>query len=122
MAAMRSSVGGDSSHRLSLLFLAVLLPPAIALIWLGLQLLEQDRAFLAQREAARREAAADGIARALRRTLVDAERWLMDDDMPDGAARVTISSDSAAVGVHPAGRTHWVPRGPALREPPAAPW
>src|SRR5688572_18477473 len=108
---MRSTaLRSHSSRRLTLVFLAVLLPPAVALIWLGMQLLEQDRTFLAQREAVRREAAADAIARALAQSLADAERWMADDDVPEGAVRVTISGAvPRVIRLHPAGRTYWMP-------------
>ena len=39
---------GGSSPRLAALFLAVVLPPAATLVWLGLQLVEQDRSLWAQ--------------------------------------------------------------------------
>ena len=78
---MRStpSRGGGSFRRLTLLFLAVLVPPAAALVWLGVHLLEQDRTFLAQRESERREAAADSITHSLAQSLADAEAWVTDD-------------------------------------------
>ena len=121
MQTMRPTIRRQGSGRLTLVFLAVFLPPAVALVWLGQRLLEQDRTFLAQREAAGREAAADGIARALTQALADAERGFMDDDVPDGAVRVTTSEPPAAmIGVEPAGRTHWVPRLPPLPEAAAA--
>jgi hypothetical protein len=45
----RRSWRGTSRIRLTVMFLVVLLPPAVTLIWLGFQLLEQDRALEAQR-------------------------------------------------------------------------
>ena len=115
---MRSTaLRSHSSRGLMLVFLAVLLPPAAALVWLGLQLLEQDRTFLAQREATRREAAADAIGRALTQSVAEAERWLTDGDVPEGAVRVTISQAlPRVVSVYPTGRTYWVPEASALQE------
>jgi hypothetical protein len=44
---------GIRSQHLALLFLAVVVPPIVALIWLGVQLVDQDRALWAQREEER---------------------------------------------------------------------
>ena len=73
-ATLRHSAG--STTRLMLLLLAVFLPPAGALVWLGLSLLAQDRDLLRQREADRREAAAETVARGLVQTLSEVERAL----------------------------------------------
>ena len=54
---------GTSRIRLTVMFVAVLLPPAVTLIWLGFRLLEQDRDLQAQREIEGREAVADAITR-----------------------------------------------------------
>jgi len=43
-------LSSSSSRELALLFLAVVAPPAVTLVWLGLQLLEQDRSLWAQRD------------------------------------------------------------------------
>ena len=43
------------------MFLAVVVPPAVTLVWLGLRLLEQDRALAAQRALERREAALQAL-------------------------------------------------------------
>ena len=53
----------DSAHKLTLVFLAVLVPAAATLVWLGLRLLEQDRALWTQRDFERQEAAADAVVR-----------------------------------------------------------
>jgi hypothetical protein len=58
------------------MFLVVMLPPAITLIWLGSQLLEQDRILEARTEIESREAAAEAIARSLGQSLNEAENWL----------------------------------------------
>ena len=56
-----------SSRRLTLLFVVVLLPPALALVWLGATLLDQDRAMLARRgHGASRGRGRDRHARAAR--------------------------------------------------------
>ena len=101
-------------RRLTLLFIAVLLPPALTLVWLGATLLDQDRSMLAERGRERREAAAEIITRALLQSVIEAERWLVEDDIPDGAVRMTRTA--AGVGVYPAGRVFWMPDVPERRE------
>src|SRR5215210_3231432 len=66
----------DSAHRLTLVFLAVLVPAAATLVWLGLRLLEQDRALWTQRDFERQEAAADAVVRSLAQVLAEAQRRL----------------------------------------------
>jgi hypothetical protein len=114
-----SPAGGPTSRRLAMLFLAVVLPPAVALVWLGAQLVAQDRTMAAQRQGERRELAIAGITRALTQSLADAERWLIDDGLPEGSVRVTSTSAAAeaAVELYPAGRVLWVPRPPVVLEP-----
>ena len=63
MSSKRSWTAG--SRRLAVLFFLVALPPAITLVWLGLQLLNEDRALLAQRELERRQASLDAVVRSL---------------------------------------------------------
>jgi signal transduction histidine kinase len=96
-----------SSRRLTALFLAVLVPPAVILVWLGLRLLEQDRKDGLARDFERREAAAGGIIRALDQSLADAEHWLTGDEIPDGALGLTLSASGAVD--RPAGRALWLP-------------
>ena len=61
---------------LGALFLMVLVPSAVTLVWLGAQLVDQDRRSWAELDLARRESAADIITRALGQQLAaaDAER------------------------------------------------
>ena len=54
------------ARRLGLLFLAVIVPTAVTLIWLGLRLLDQDRTLWTQRELERRQQEAAEAARLLR--------------------------------------------------------
>jgi len=49
---------GGNPRRLTVLFLAVVAPPAAALMWLGWQLLQNDKSLGAQRDLDRRQAAA----------------------------------------------------------------
>ena len=100
--------GGDPStfgrqhDRLTLLLLAVFLPPAGALVWLGLSLLAQDRDLLRQREADRREAAAETVARGLVQTLSDVERALL-AAIARGNATVRITFHRGRISVEPTG-------------------
>jgi hypothetical protein len=115
--AMRRSWGGTSRIRLTVMFLVVLLPPAVTLIWLGFRLLEQDRELEAQREIEIREAAADAIARSLSQSVNEAESWSPSGPLPDGAHGIIVNA--TGVRSHPAGRVLWMTPGPVLPEPPS---
>jgi two-component system, OmpR family, phosphate regulon sensor histidine kinase PhoR len=82
-----------SSRRLTILLLAVVLPPAATLVWLGAQLLQQDRAVFAQREQDRRIAVGGAVAAELARLLSSAERLPDDGAGPEGIARFILSAD-----------------------------
>jgi signal transduction histidine kinase len=92
---------------LTLLFLAVLVPPAITLVWLGVQLLEQDRNLWKQRDLERRQTAADAIVRSLDQMLSEAERWPAGHPVPEGALRVVVLSGEAHTD--PPGLALWLP-------------
>ncbi len=63
---MRFALGRTGApNRLILSFLLLLLLPAAAVVWLGIQLLEQDRDLEARQLAERRESAADRFVAAL---------------------------------------------------------
>ena len=76
-----------------MLLLVVMLPPATALVWLGLRLLQQDRGFLVQRAAERREAAAEVATRTLLQLLAEAERGAL----PRGVVRAHLAADGARI-------------------------
>lgn len=107
----------DSSRRLTIVFVAVLAPAAVTLVWLAWRLLEQDRALYAQREVERHEAAADGVVRTLSQILADAERRTGD---MDGIA--LLRRDTVGVTIEPRRMAAWVPVAATLREPPSAPF
>lgn len=69
------------SGYLALLFLAVAALSVVALVWMGVRLVQQDRALEAQRLEEQREAAADRIIVALEKALSEEERKLADDSM-----------------------------------------
>jgi signal transduction histidine kinase len=66
------------SRYIAVLFMAVGAVSAIALIWMGVRLFQQDRALEAQRLEEQREAAADRIGAALEKILSDEEQKLME--------------------------------------------
>lgn len=104
-------------RRLALLFLAVIVPSAGALVLLGVQLLDQERGAAIQQEKERREAAEKDAVRSLDQSLAAVERALVDDvPIPDGAVRLTISS--TGVQANPRDRLLWLPVAPSLREAP----
>jgi tetratricopeptide (TPR) repeat protein len=94
------------------MFLAVVVPPAVTLVWLGLRLLEQDRALAAQRALERREAALQAVAYSLGQSVSEAQRWFVADTLPNGVARFTLTSHG--VRAHPPERLAWMPATPSL--------
>ena len=104
----------DSSRRLTFIFVAVLVPAAVTLVWLGLRLLEQDRALWAQREVERLEAAADSVVRALSQSLTDAERKLVEGQALEGALLVRRSE--TGLDLSPRGLAAWTPLPARLHE------
>lgn len=108
------SLWSIGSRRLAWLLLVVALPPAVALVWLSLRLLDQDRALVTQRALERQQAAAQLAARSLEQSLAAAERALAGDEVPDGAVRFTLSATS--ISARPANRVWWVPAPPSIPE------
>lgn len=74
MAPMRARFGAP--RRLMLSFILLLLLPAAAVVWLGVQLLRQDRDLEIRQRHERRELAADRITSALEQLLSATERRL----------------------------------------------
>src|SRR5688500_7209071 len=93
------------SRRLALLLLAVTGPPAVALVWLGLQFVQQERSLQAQRGAERQQAALGQVIRSLEGSLADAERQVGAGEVPDGMTRLVLSADG--VVAEPADRCLW---------------
>jgi two-component system phosphate regulon sensor histidine kinase PhoR len=112
MPSMRRSPG---PRRLIALFLAVLVPPAGALVWLGARVADQGRRLLTESERRQREAAAEGAALALTeglqlaRTSLDAGRPL------PGSAQLRQSASGAAA-LEPADAFAWTPSPVTLPE------
>ena len=116
---MGRQLSASSSRRLALLFLVVVAPPAIALVWLGLQLMEQDRSVWMQRELQDHQIAAQDAIRSLEQSLAEAERFPA-AELPEGMVRFTLSPNE--VIAEPAGRVLWLPVIPESEEAEAAPF
>jgi len=114
---MRAVTPGKS-RQLTVVFLAVLVPAAVTLVWLGLRLLEQDRILFQQREVERREADADAIVRALSQLVLDAERRLAEGSPVIGG--VLFTPDSGGMAVQPSSMVAWAPPARARNEIPSA--
>ena len=99
---------------LGALFLMVLVPSAVTLVWLGAQLVDQDRRSWAELDLARRESAADIITRALGQQLAAADAELVKGDFLDGALFARF--DGTAVTVRPSAGVLWLPTTPHLTE------
>jgi signal transduction histidine kinase len=117
---MSRRVRARSARGLAVLLLAVSVPTAVAVIWLGARLLEQDRALVAQRDQERRQAAAPRLARALDRILLAAEAAIETGPLPEHAVRLTLTPDGAVID--PAGSAAWVPVAAPMPEPADAPF
>lgn len=109
----RSRLALARSHTLAVLLFVVVMPPGVTLMWLGLQLLEQDRSLLRQREFERRQAAAEAVTRSLEQSLAAAEHVLRQGTVPEGMARLSLSVDG--VDAIPRDRVLWVPQPRATR-------
>ncbi|MBI4909427.1 MAG: HAMP domain-containing histidine kinase [Acidobacteria bacterium] len=107
----RSPLTGAKPSTLAGLFLVVVGLPAIVLVWLGTQLLVQDRSLAEQRETERRQAALQSTSRELEKKLTNASNGLS-----PGMARFILSS--TGIAVEPKESVLWVPKMPVL--PPAA--
>jgi len=97
-----------AARRLTLMFLAVMLPPAFTLIWLGSRLLKQDEILQAQHEIEAREASAEIIIRSLTQSVAEAERWSRGGAVPEGAVRILLRPQQH-LETYPRGRLLWSP-------------
>src|SRR5512136_2313257 len=109
MASLR--LRGHPSRNTALLFLGVAAVSVAALVWMGVRLLQQDRALEAQQLAERREAAADRLVVSLQQALSAQEENLADlsrvdfrapaDDLvwvlagPSGPSEIRVWPDNA---------------------------
>jgi signal transduction histidine kinase len=109
-------------RNLMVLFLLVMLLPAVTLVGLGWRLLEQDRALESQRLTELREGTADRMVRSLEQALAATEKRLArgELDVPEDAVRVIIGP--GGIEATPAGRLLYYPTPPPLKEAPDGPF
>src|SRR5579862_35119 len=99
-------------RRLALLFLAVIVPVAGTLIWLGVKTLDEDRVEWERQKDEGRKSRIESAVQSLDHSLTEVERALVDPlPLPEGAVKVTIADGD--VHATPAGRVLWLP---AVRE------
>ena len=103
-----------------LLFLAVVVLPAIALVWLGIELINQDRELWVQRQEERRRAATQGAVLSLEQSLAEAERQSAEGRLPEGAVRFRLSA--SGVQADPPDRVLWVPAPVPMQAVPGQPF
>src|SRR5689334_18436390 len=111
---INKALWGSRSQRLTLLFVAVVVPPITALIWLGVQLVEQDRALWTQRDEERRQTLAETTVLSLEQALTDSERKFTNGPLPAGVVRFRASS--AGMEAEPAIAVQWLPVPASLPE------
>jgi signal transduction histidine kinase len=95
---------GRITHNTSYLFLAAAVVSVFALIWMGLRLIQQDRALESQQLEEKREAAADRIVAALEQLLANEERKL---EMPQTVNISPDTEDFLLVWIDPEGIRVW---------------
>jgi signal transduction histidine kinase len=113
-------------RRLILSFTLVLLAPAAAVVWLGVRLVDEDRALASRQLRERRESAADRIVAGLEQALSATERQLAGGSVAgafpfrpaDDAVMLTLTRD--AVDVSPADRLLYRPVLPTAPAEPVA--
>jgi signal transduction histidine kinase len=89
-----------ASRRLILSFVLALLVPATAVVWLGVRLIEQDRALASRQLRERRESAADRLIAGLEQAVSSTERRL--DGEPTGLL-IQPDDDAVLVTLRPSG-------------------
>lgn len=108
------------SRNITVLFLGVAAVSVIALVWMGVRFVQQDRALEAQRLEEQREAATDRIIVALEEVLSEEERKLADDPMvnfsPATEDFLLIIIGSGEVRVWPDNALLYYPVMPPCRE------
>ena len=110
----RARLWSTASRRLVVLFLLVLVPPAVALAGLGLLVLEQDRRLIAERDRERAAAAADAVARSLADAVSRARTTLRGGGEVPGAALLRLDHDQ--IIARPAALLLWTPTPRPLQE------
>ena len=98
MVTPRATLG--ASRRLILSFVLVLLVPALAVVWLGVRLIEQDRAIASCQLQERRESAADRFVAGLEQAVSSTERRL---DGEPTALGIRSDDDAVLLILRPSG-------------------
>ncbi len=98
------------SRTLTFLLLGVAVPPAVTLVWLGVQLLRQEQSLQAQRLLERHQAALGSAVRSLESSLAVAARALREGPVPAGVTRLTFSA--TGVRAEPEADLLWWPTRP----------
>jgi signal transduction histidine kinase len=107
------------SSKLTVLFLIVLVPPAVILVWLGLRLLDQERKDGLDRERERRTSAAEAMVRSLQQSLNEAGTRPSEGYLEGTLGFVLSHSVMTAM---PAARALWLPAAPPLPNAATAPF
>jgi len=111
---------GHPSRNTAILFLCVAGMSVVALIWMGVRLMQQDRALETQQLEERRQAAADRLIASLEQVLSAEERRLADlpntDLPPPEAGLILIVASSSEVRVWPDNALLFYPVVPPGRE------
>ena len=110
----RARLWSTASRRLVVLFLLVLVPPAVALAGLGLLVLEQDRRLIAERNRERAAAAADAVVRSLADAVAQTRNTLRGGGEVPGVALLRL--DDEHLVAHPAPLLLWTPTPRPLQE------
>jgi signal transduction histidine kinase len=110
-------------RRLIVSFLLVLLLPAVTVVWLGIRLMEQDRALEVRLLRERRESTCDRLVAALEQRISHTERSLAENPrlMPEDDA-VVVAIEADGIEVSPHGRLLYYPVSPTCRPEPSAPF
>jgi hypothetical protein len=117
-----------ASRRLILSFVLALLVPATAVVWLGVRLIEQDRALASRQLRERRESAADRLIAGLEQAVSSTERRLDGEPtglpiQPDDDA-VLVTLRPSGIEAYPRDRLLYLPAIPPINRPaePTAPF
>jgi hypothetical protein len=115
----------QASHRLLMLFFLVVFLPAVTLVFLGVRLLEQDRALERQREGEILERAADNGVRVLEQDLAELAKHLSGPvwaaaEIPEGCLYIHVAADR--IQAAPPGRLPYYPTAGSLKEIPQEPF
>ena len=126
---MRIPFRVGAPHRLLALFLLATIVPSAALVWLGWQLLEQDRRLERQRIHDVLESAANRVSAGIERELQSIERELASLSTPSNGtlasydSAVAVRLNQAGVVRHAGAPLLYRPvRGPSAPGPPDAVW